>query len=233
MEPLLPDGRYDADDPYGNIGGRQYPHTGSDWNGVNAGYPAKAIGTGVVVNKQWHDGNGNTVTVRLPDGHYYAYLHLQEPASVTVGQTVTIGQVIGKVGDTGYNSHGPHLHVTVTTGPQAYIGLPEQGRLDPWRFIQDHLNETDPSQGGIFMALTDAQQTELLTLARNIAGYVYAGGSSVASGVPGQDYALKTVMGRLNNLEAAVFTGGTSMLDGQKGISQSLAEIHTQVNKIP
>lgn len=87
--------------------------------------------------------------------------------------------------------------------------------------------------GGIFMALTDAQQTELLTLARNIAGYVYAGGSSVASGVPGQDYALKTVMGRLNNLEAAVFTGGTSMLDGQKGISQSLAEIHTQVNKIP
>lgn len=143
IEPLAPPGRYDSADPFGNIGGRQYPHTGSDWNGVPAGTAAKAIGTGVVVNKQWHAGNGNTVTVKLPDGHYYAYLHLIAEAPVAVGATVTIGQVIGNVGDTGYNSRGPHLHVTVSDSPTAYAG--GGNLIDPWRFIQDHLSDTDPT----------------------------------------------------------------------------------------
>lgn len=142
MEPLAPPGRYDAADPFGNYGGRQYPHTGSDWNGVPAGTAAMAIGTGVVVNKQWHAGNGNTVTVKLPDGHYYAYLHLNAEAPVAVGQAVTIGQVIGYVGNTGTNSQGAHLHITVSDSPSAYAGL--GNKIDPWQFIQDHKNDTDP-----------------------------------------------------------------------------------------
>lgn len=80
------------------------------------------------------------------------------------------------------------------------------------------------------MALSDAEQAELLTLARNIAGYLYAGGSSVASGQPGRDFAPKTAMARLNNLEAAVFYGGTSMEDGGKSISRSLAEINSKLS---
>jgi hypothetical protein len=79
------------------------------------------------------------------------------------------------------------------------------------------------------MALSDAEQAELLSLARTIAGFLYAGGSSVQSGVVGRDFASKTAMARLNNLEAAVFYGGTSMQDAGKSISQSLAEIHTKV----
>ncbi|MFK3671463.1 M23 family metallopeptidase [Leifsonia aquatica] len=142
MEPLAPPGRYDAADPFGNYGGRAYPHTGSDWNGVPAGTAAMAIGTGVVVNKQWHAGNGNTVTVKLPDGHYYAYLHLNAEAPVAVGQTVTIGQVIGYVGNTGTNSQGAHLHITVSDSPSAYAGL--GNKIDPWAFIQAHKNDTDP-----------------------------------------------------------------------------------------
>ncbi|WP_349863593.1 M23 family metallopeptidase [Leifsonia sp. WHRI 6310E] len=146
MEPLAPPGRYDAADPFGNYGARQYPHTGSDWNGVPAGTAAMAIGTGVVVNKQWHAGNGNTVTVKLPDGHYYAYLHLNAEAPVAVGQTVTIGQVIGYVGNTGTNSQGAHLHITVSDSPSAYAGL--GNKIDPWQFIQDHKNDTDPVPPG-------------------------------------------------------------------------------------
>ncbi|MFJ3489097.1 M23 family metallopeptidase [Leifsonia aquatica] len=146
MEPLAPPGRYDAADPFGNYGGRAYPHTGSDWNGVPAGTAAMAIGTGVVVNKQWHAGNGNTVTVKLPDGHYYAYLHLNAEAPVAVGQTVTIGQVIGYVGNTGTNSQGAHLHITVSDSPSAYAGL--GNKIDPWAFIQAHKNDTDPVDPG-------------------------------------------------------------------------------------
>ncbi len=54
---------------------------------------------------------------------------------------------------------------------------------------------------GAFMALTDNEQAELLTLARNLAGYLYVGGPSVdaTQGNP------NTVFGRLVGLPAAVW----------------------------
>jgi hypothetical protein len=133
-------GKYDASDPFGSTKGRSYPHTGSDWF-MTGGTPAPAIGTGVVVNKQWHSGNGNTLTVRLPDGHYFAYLHLQSPAIVNVGENVKIGQTLGYVGNTGSNSRGAHLHITVSDSEQAFGGL--GNLIDPWAFIQSHLTATD------------------------------------------------------------------------------------------
>lgn len=128
-------GCYDADDPYGNSRPpRTYPHTGADWI-VGAGHAAPAIGAGVVVNRQWHAGNGNTVTIKL-DGSdlYYAYLHLAEPATVAPGQHVELSQTVGKVGATGTNARGPHLHITVSDAPTAYVGL--GNRRDPWALIQ-------------------------------------------------------------------------------------------------
>ncbi|WP_025156884.1 M23 family metallopeptidase [Leifsonia aquatica] len=176
MEPLAPPGRYDSADPFGNIGGRQYPHTGSDWNGVPAGTAAKAIGTGVVVNKQWHSGNGNTVTVKLPDGHYYAYLHLNAEAPVAVGQTVTIGQVIGYVGNTGTNSQGAHLHITVSDSPSAYAGL--GNKIDPWAFIQAHKNDTDPTTPGGSARITILEDGMFIRNSDSVnTGYVPAGWS--------------------------------------------------------
>jgi hypothetical protein len=140
-------GRYDSSDPYGSTRGRPYPHTGSDWPAPE-GTPAVAIGAGRVVNKQWDAGNGNTVTVLLPDGHYYAYLHLLSAASVAVGQQVSLGQTIGSVGNTGTNSHGSHLHITVSDSPSAYVG---GGRtIDPWAFIQAHINDSDTPAAAAF-----------------------------------------------------------------------------------
>ncbi|SDH16267.1 Peptidase family M23 [Leifsonia sp. 98AMF] len=135
-------GAYDASDPYGNTAKpRTYAHTGSDWI-VSAGTDAPALGAGVVANKQWHAGNGYTITVKLDDSDlYYAYLHLQGPALPAVGAHVARGDVLGKVGATGTNARGAHLHVTVSDAPTAYVGL--GNRRDPWQLIQDHLFNTE------------------------------------------------------------------------------------------
>ncbi|WP_349866852.1 M23 family metallopeptidase [Leifsonia sp. WHRI 6310E] len=135
-------GHYDASDPFGNVNPpRTYAHTGADWI-VAAGTPAPALGAGTVVNKQWHAGNGNTITVKLDGSElYYAYLHLQAPAIPPVGAHVERGEVLGHVGATGTNARGAHLHVTVSDQPTAYVGL--GNRSDPWQLIQDHLFNTE------------------------------------------------------------------------------------------
>ena len=78
------------------------------------------------------------------------------------------------------------------------------------------------------MALTDAEQAELLAGVRALIGFVYAGGPG-PSGTPGRDYARESLLGRVNSLEEAVFSGGTSMADDQKSIGESLAEIRSAV----
>ncbi|MGA7964837.1 MAG: M23 family metallopeptidase [Gammaproteobacteria bacterium] len=70
--------------------------------------------------------DGNAVIEDLGNGSYALYAHLV-PGSVTVhvGDTVTRGEIIGKVGNSG-NSIAPHLHFHVTNGPLplASNGLP-------------------------------------------------------------------------------------------------------------
>ena len=60
---------------------------------------------------------GNQVVLRLDDGRYAAYGHLQT-GSVRVhrGQRVRAGQVLGRVGNTG-QSGGAHLHFQLSDGP--------------------------------------------------------------------------------------------------------------------
>jgi murein DD-endopeptidase MepM/ murein hydrolase activator NlpD len=71
--------------------------------------------------------SGKTVLIRHGAGLYTAYFHLSEIA-LEVGQKVTRGQLVGRVGDTG-RATGPHLHYGVRTGdrwvdPQAFMRLP-------------------------------------------------------------------------------------------------------------
>ncbi|GAB3940832.1 hypothetical protein GCM10027614_25140 [Micromonospora vulcania] len=54
-------------------------------------------------------GGGYYVKIDHGSGWQTLYLHMVEPPMVTVGQRVTIGQQLGKVGSTGKSS-GPHLH---------------------------------------------------------------------------------------------------------------------------
>jgi len=100
--------------PFGPRGGTM--HRGLDI-AVPAGTPVVAAAPGTVEAAGWNGGYGNYVRIghgRLGNGGSLlttAYGHLQS-ISVSVGQRVMVGQVIGRVGSTG-DSTGPHLHFEV------------------------------------------------------------------------------------------------------------------------
>lgn len=139
-QPFIPDA-YDASDPFGSLaGGRSRPHTGSDYNqGIGSGTDAMMIGSGVVEFVGWTDWNGWSISVRLDEAPYYfAYLHGLERPNISEGTRVTKGQTgIFKVGNSGTNSRGAHLHITISDTVQAYNGM--GSLVNPWEFIQARL----------------------------------------------------------------------------------------------
>jgi murein hydrolase activator len=85
------------------------------WNGVgiaaSVGTPVRAVETGTVRLVGQFGTYGLTVVVEHGNGYYSVYSHL-ESAGVKLGNTVSKGGVIGKVG--GENSdYGPHLHFEI------------------------------------------------------------------------------------------------------------------------
>lgn len=89
------------------------------WNGVDFGAPtgssvyAAAGGTVIVARSggAWNGGYGNYVVVSHGNGTQSLYAHLSR-VSVSVGASVSTGDLIGKVGSTG-QSTGSHLHFEV------------------------------------------------------------------------------------------------------------------------
>lgn len=73
--------------------------------------PCLAVDGGTVVYAGWYYGYGYYVKIDHGNGLYTTYAHLNSIA-VVVGQKVSNGQQIGRVGNTG-NSSGPHLHFEV------------------------------------------------------------------------------------------------------------------------
>ena len=104
-------------------------HTGTDF-AAPGGTPIHPIAEGVVIAATWHDSYGNYVMVNHgadENGNTYVslYAHMQSPASVSVGQTVSKGDTLGYVGNTGY-SFGNHLHLELRvnnarTNPLNYV----------------------------------------------------------------------------------------------------------------
>ncbi|HET7039171.1 MAG TPA: M23 family metallopeptidase [Gemmatimonadales bacterium] len=71
--------------------------------------------------------SGNYVALDLGDGQFAVYEHLQRGSvAVRPGQRVRRGQVIGRLGNSGSSSIGPHLHFHVgdAAAPVAAEGLP-------------------------------------------------------------------------------------------------------------
>ena len=113
--------------PYGYrthpISGQWKFHSGVDLAGPE-GTPIVATRDGTVTAAAYHSGNGNYVTINHGDGFSSSYLHMTRD-TVSVGQEVKAGQLIGYMGNTGY-SKGSHLHFTIyyngsTVNPADYL----------------------------------------------------------------------------------------------------------------
>jgi murein DD-endopeptidase MepM/ murein hydrolase activator NlpD len=85
-------------------------HDGVD---IGAGYgtPIHSAAAGTVVDSGWRGPYGQAIVVDHGSGIATMYGHCSS-LLVSPGQTVSKGQVIGRVGSTGWST-GPHLHFTV------------------------------------------------------------------------------------------------------------------------
>ena len=112
-----------------------YNSTTRDWrvhDGVDiaaqAGTEVKAAADGQVYTVYDDDTMGTTVVIRHEDGYVTVYASLAEEAAVSAGDTVTLGQTIGTVGNTALleNALGEHLHFAV---------LRNDEEVDPAEFL--------------------------------------------------------------------------------------------------
>ncbi|OKI99289.1 peptidase [Streptomyces sp. CB01249] len=100
-------------------------HTGLDF-AAPTGTPIKAIHTGTIKSAGWSGAYGYRTVLELEDGTELWFCH-QSSIGVTVGQKVTTGDTIGRVGATG-NVTGPHLHLEVHT--------PDGTGIDPMAWLR-------------------------------------------------------------------------------------------------
>ncbi|MFE6200928.1 M23 family metallopeptidase [Streptomyces sp. NPDC057838] len=85
-------------------------HTGLDF-AAPTGTPIKAVHSGTITEAGWNGSYGYKTVLTLDDGTEIWYAH-QSSIGVSVGQKVSTGDVIGRVGATG-NVTGAHLHLEV------------------------------------------------------------------------------------------------------------------------
>ncbi len=106
--------------PFSN---RRAFHEGMDI-AANYGSPVKATAKGIVIYAGYKPGYGNLITIDHGYGYVTRYGHNSQ-LKVKVGERVTKGQVIAKVGNTG-RSTGPHSHYEILVN-----GIP----VNPAKFI--------------------------------------------------------------------------------------------------
>ena len=109
------------------------PGASTNHKGVDIGAPRKtniyAAQSGTVIQAGWNGGYGYSVTIAHDGGVSTLYGHMYEFPKVTVGQTVSCGQVIGLCGSTGVSS-GAHIHYEVRVD-----GVP----IDPINYLPGYI----------------------------------------------------------------------------------------------
>ncbi|PLR99628.1 M23 family metallopeptidase [Bacillus sp. T33-2] len=114
---------------------RSSGHSGIDFAMEN-GEPLRSIRNGIVerVVDYGNVNAGKCITVKWEDGKTAVYGHLSK-FSVNEGDTVSVGDVLGYSGNSGFST-GSHLH----------FGLKENGHfIDPSPYLQDiqHMNDSN------------------------------------------------------------------------------------------
>ncbi len=124
----LPLRKYSVGAGWGHSSG---PHAGRHHNGFDfsarSGAPIRSVSDGKVAMARSYYGYGKLTIIRTPTGKRVLYAH-QSKILVKRGQSVTAGQLIGRVGSTGYST-GPHLHFETRSArdrafdPQKFLGV--------------------------------------------------------------------------------------------------------------
>ncbi|WP_438347574.1 M23 family metallopeptidase [Paenibacillus sp. FA6] len=96
-------------------------HAGIDISG-NTGDPVYAAGAGKVLHAEQLGARGLYIQIEHPNGLQTSYMHLSK-IEVAVGDLISKGEVIGKLGNTG-RSTGAHLHFQVEKKNKAVNPLP-------------------------------------------------------------------------------------------------------------
>jgi len=121
------------------VGGRNSPggvgstnHKGTDIGRVGYTSPIYASKSGTVIVSKYSNSYGNYVVISHGTGNTTLYAHMSS-RSVSVGQYVTQGTVIGITGNTGHST-GPHLHFEikengVIINPLSHGAAPAMGYL--------------------------------------------------------------------------------------------------------
>jgi len=99
-------------------------HSGLDFRG-DAGDPVRATASGTVTTAGWNGGYGKMVEIEHGHGLSTRYGHLSA-IDVKVGQSIRVGQTVGRIGSTG-RSTGPHLHYETRIDGDA---------VDPQKFLR-------------------------------------------------------------------------------------------------
>lgn len=111
---VLPTSGYHLTAGFGEYSGLwSHYHTGLDF-AAPSGTPIQAIANGVVTSVGYDGAYGNKTVITLDDGTELWFCH-QASYTVSEGQEVRAGDLIGYVGSTG-NVTGPHLHLEVRPG---------------------------------------------------------------------------------------------------------------------
>ena len=115
------------------FGYRNSPTAGASTNhkgidiGASYGTSVLAAKSGTVTTSTYSSSYGYYIVINHGDGTTTTYAHMSQLIAKK-GQTVSQGEVIGKVGSTGIST-GPHLHFEVTVGGS---------RVDPLQFFSNY-----------------------------------------------------------------------------------------------
>jgi len=129
---------------FGATANRVSPHRGLDY-APKEQTPIPAVSKGTVRLVQWSDVLGWVLMQTAWDqingkAIFVGYCHLFEKPTLKVGAKLKMGQVIGKVGNTGSASRGAHLHLTIGPAEKSvFAGVV----FDPEEIIDQQMSYCD------------------------------------------------------------------------------------------
>ena len=85
-----------------------------------------------------------------------SFIHLSS-INVSAGQAVKQGQKIGVSGNSGTNSRGPHLHISLSNSDLVYLGAGD--KVDPYQWLSARPDVKAPTPSAVVpQKLTDRQK---------------------------------------------------------------------------